>query len=95
MRATRLFWPLLRGGPDSRFEIGSVTKTMTATLLAPLAGRGRLGLDDEIGRWIAAGPNGGLTILQVATHTSGLPALGPSRQAGRMDPGRSVGWLYV
>ena len=48
--------------PDSRFEIGSVTKVMTATLLALLAGRGRLGLDDEIGQWLAAGLNGGLTV---------------------------------
>jgi len=68
-----------------RFEIGSVAKTMTATLLALFAGRGRLGLDDEIGRWLAAGPHGGLTVLQFATHTSGLPASGPSRRAGRMD----------
>lgn len=72
--------------PDSRFEIGSVTKTMTATLLALLAGRGRLGLDDEIGRWLAAGSNGGLTILELATHTSGLPSVGPSRREGRTDP---------
>ena len=54
--------------PDSRFEIGSVTKLMTATLLALLAGRGRLGLDDEIGQRLAAGLNGGLTVLQLATQ---------------------------
>ena len=72
--------------PDSRFEIGSVTKTMTATLLALMAGRGRLRIDDEIGRWLAAGRNGGLTILQLATHTSGLPTVGLSRRMGRVDP---------
>ena len=72
--------------PDSRFEIGSVTKTMTATLVALMAGRGRLAIGDQIGRWLAAGPHGGLTILQLATHTSGLPAVGSSRRVGRVDP---------
>src|SRR6516164_991830 len=59
--------------PDARFEIGSITKTMTATLLASLVGDGVLALDDEIGRWLAAGPNAGITLEQLATHTSGLP----------------------
>jgi plasmid stabilization system protein ParE len=35
---------------DGRFEIGSVTKTMTATLLALLEADGTLGLDDEVSR---------------------------------------------
>jgi CubicO group peptidase (beta-lactamase class C family) len=63
--------------PDGRFELGSVTKTMTGTLLASLAGDGLAGLDDEIGRWLAAGPNAGITLRQLATHTSGLPRLAP------------------
>ncbi|HJZ09532.1 MAG TPA: serine hydrolase, partial [Trebonia sp.] len=41
---------------DGRFEIGSVTKTMTAALLALLADDGALSLDDEAGRWLSAGP---------------------------------------
>jgi CubicO group peptidase (beta-lactamase class C family) len=67
--------------PDGRFELGSVTKTMTGTLLASLAGDGLAGLDDEIGRWLAAGPNAGITLRQLATHTSGLPRLAPNHQA--------------
>jgi serine-type D-Ala-D-Ala carboxypeptidase/endopeptidase len=58
---------------DGRFEIGSITKTMTATLVALLAAEGRLSLDDGVGRWLPAGPNGGITLRQLATHTSGLP----------------------
>ena len=60
---------------DARFEIGSITKTMTAALLASLVGDGVLALDDEIGRWLDAGPNGNITLEQLATHTSGLPRL--------------------
>jgi serine-type D-Ala-D-Ala carboxypeptidase/endopeptidase len=64
--------------PDGRFEIGSVTKTMTATLLALLAAEGTLSLDDGIGRWLPAGVNGGITLRQLATHTSGLPGIAPN-----------------
>jgi len=63
---------------DGRFEIGSVTKTMTATLLALLAADGTLELDDEVSRWLPAGPNSGITLRQLATHTSGLPRLAPN-----------------
>jgi CubicO group peptidase (beta-lactamase class C family) len=60
---------------DGRFEIGSVTKTMTATLLALLASEGTLALDGEIGRWLPAGANGWITPRKLATHTSGLPRI--------------------
>ncbi|HEY1569962.1 MAG TPA: serine hydrolase domain-containing protein [Pseudonocardiaceae bacterium] len=67
---------------DRVFEIGSITKTMTATVLALLVGEGVLGLDDEISRWLSAGPNGAITVRQLATHTSGLPSGGRDSWAG-------------
>jgi serine-type D-Ala-D-Ala carboxypeptidase/endopeptidase len=70
---------------DGRFEIGSVTKTMTATLVALLAADGRLRLDDEIGRWLSAGANGGITVRQLATHSSGLPRLAPNLDLRTVD----------
>ena len=73
---------------DARFEIGSITKTMTAALLASLADDGVLALDDEIGRWLDAGPNGNITLEQLATHTSGLPRLAPNQPAGGANPYR-------
>jgi CubicO group peptidase (beta-lactamase class C family) len=69
-----------------RFEIGSVTKTMTAAVLASLAADGALSLDDPIGRWLSAGPHGEITIRQLATNTSGLPAVAPNRQATQDNP---------
>jgi CubicO group peptidase (beta-lactamase class C family) len=60
---------------DASFEIGSITKTMTATLLASLAADGVLGLDDDLGRWIPAAAGKGFTLQSLATHTSGLPRL--------------------
>ncbi|HET6188225.1 MAG TPA: serine hydrolase domain-containing protein [Trebonia sp.] len=71
---------------DGRFEIGSVTKTMTAALLALLADDGALSLDDEIGRWLSAGPNSGITLRQLGTHTYGLPRLAPNMDLSTVDP---------
>jgi serine-type D-Ala-D-Ala carboxypeptidase/endopeptidase len=71
---------------DGRFEIGSVTKTMTATLLALLEADDLLRLDDEVGRWLSAGANGGITLRQLVTHTSGLPRLAPNMKLPPADP---------
>lgn len=59
----------------ARFEIGSITKTMTTTLLASLVAEGSIGLDDDLERWIPAAAGKGLTPQALATHTSGLPRL--------------------
>lgn len=62
------------------FEIGSVTKTMTAALLAEIIARGEVALDDPIAKLLPPGTsvpsfNGhDITIGQIVTHTSGLPA---------------------
>lgn len=78
-----------KGAPaDARFEIGSITKTMTATLLACLIGDGVLALDDEVGRWLDAGRNGNITLEQLATHTSGLPRLAPNQPVRGPNPYR-------
>jgi len=73
---------------DARFEIGSITKTMTATLLASLVGDGVLALEDEIRRWLDAGPHGNITLEQLATHTSGLPRLAPNQPTDEVNPYR-------
>jgi D-alanyl-D-alanine-carboxypeptidase/D-alanyl-D-alanine-endopeptidase len=79
---------------DGRFETGSVTKTMTAALLALLEADGRLRLDDEVSRWVPAGANGAVTLRQLATHTSGLPRLAPNfdlRAIDRANPYAAFG----
>ncbi len=63
------------------FEIGSVTKTMTAALLAEFIARGEVTLDDPIAKLLPPGTsvpsfNGHeITIGQIVTHTSGLPSI--------------------
>jgi serine-type D-Ala-D-Ala carboxypeptidase/endopeptidase len=63
------------------FEIGSVTKTMTAALLAEYIARGEVSLDDPIAKLLPPGTsvplfNGHeITIGHIVTHSSGLPAM--------------------
>src|SRR5262245_27179000 len=65
--------------PATVFEIGSVTKVFTALLLANLARRGEVKLDDPVARHLpkdfhVAKINGrDITLADLATHTSGLP----------------------
>jgi serine-type D-Ala-D-Ala carboxypeptidase/endopeptidase len=66
---------------DAVFEIGSVTKTMTAYLVADLIEHGKWSLDDPIAKHLPAGtvlPRQGerqITVRDLVTHTAGLPAL--------------------
>jgi serine-type D-Ala-D-Ala carboxypeptidase/endopeptidase len=71
---------------DGRFEIGSITKTMTGAVLASLVNDRTVAFSDTIGRWLDAGQNSDVTLLQLATHTSGLPRLAPGHIAGVPDP---------
>lgn len=73
-----------RIGPDRAFEIGSVAKTMTSTLLADLVLQGKASLDDPLSAYLPDGTvvpdfqGQPILLRHVVTHTSGLPAL-PSR----------------
>lgn len=62
---------------DTVFPVGSLTKSMVAALLELEVRRGRLSWDDTLGDMfpdVALSPDAGrITLLQLATHTSGLP----------------------
>lgn len=62
------------------FEIGSLTKTLTATLLADLAISGSVSLRTKLSEVVGAraGAAGSVTLHALATHTSGLPRLAPN-----------------
>ncbi|MEU7532474.1 serine hydrolase domain-containing protein [Saccharothrix sp. NPDC042600] len=64
--------------PTTRFEIGSLTKTFTALLLARMVAAGEVAHDDEVRRYLPEGAlDAPITLDQLATHTSGLPRLPP------------------
>lgn len=90
-------------GGDTIFEIGSETKVFTALLLADMVQRGEVTLDDPAAKYLPQGVkmperNGrSITLVDLATHTSGLPRL-PANFAPK-DPGNpyadySVQQLY-
>lgn len=58
---------------DMHQRIGSVTKTMTGTLLLQLVQEGTVSLDDTIGEYVEGVPNGDtVTLRQLADMTSGV-----------------------
>lgn len=76
---------ILHGHDPGLFvQIGSLTKTLTATVLTALAGSGVLALDDPLERFLPAPGGTGITLRHLAEHTSGLPRL-PEGIRGR-DP---------
>ncbi|MEQ1878136.1 MAG: serine hydrolase, partial [Bdellovibrionia bacterium] len=63
---------------DTFFEIGSITKTFVATLLALELGRGRVDLNDPVSRYwpdLKGTDAGKITLVELATHHSGLPRM--------------------
>ncbi|MEA3496707.1 MAG: serine hydrolase domain-containing protein [Bacteroidota bacterium] len=62
---------------NSVFEIGSITKLFTSTLLANFVINKKINLDDNINQFLTIPFNDSicLTFKQLATHTSGLPRM--------------------
>ena len=59
--------------PDSRFRIGSITKTYTAVLIMKAVEEGRLKLDDKLSKFFPQVPNAGkITLSQMLSHRSGI-----------------------
>src|SRR5437870_5404246 len=76
---------------DTVFEIGSVTKTFTTLLLQDMVERDEVKLDDPVAKYlpesvkVPARDGKQITLLNLATHTGGLP-----RDPGNLTPGRGL-----
>ncbi len=63
------------------FEIGSITKTFTAAILADMVAKGEVSLDDPVVKYLPPGTvipardGRQITLLDLATQTSGLPRM--------------------
>lgn len=88
---------------DTVFPLASITKTFTGALLSDLTLRGIVRLDDSIAKYLPTGvikpdnPLGRITLLDLATHTSGLPKMPTnmiSPHAGKSMAPYSVAQLY-
>ncbi|MEV6687108.1 serine hydrolase domain-containing protein [Streptomyces sp. NPDC051130] len=59
--------------PNSRFRIGSVTKTFSSVVLLQLVDEGRIGLDQPVDRYLPGLlPDHRITVRHLLTHRSGL-----------------------
>ncbi len=59
--------------PETKFEIGSITKQFTATCILQLVEQGKLSLDDKLSTFIPSFPKGdSVTIHMLLNHTSGI-----------------------
>jgi D-alanyl-D-alanine carboxypeptidase len=64
--------PLTPSTPAMRYSVGSITKQIVASAILLLAERGKLSLDDAVGKYVPGLTRGGeVTIRQVLSHTSG------------------------
>ena len=82
---------------DSIFELGSITKTFTGLVLARMVEQGRARSDEPVRELLPPGtvakPQGNeITLLDLATHHSGLPAIPGNQRAGE---NYSVADLYA
>ncbi|MEX0678673.1 MAG: serine hydrolase [Pirellulales bacterium] len=69
-----------RPGPDTLFEIGSITKVFTGLILAKMAEDHAVALDDPVQKLLGDSitvPKGKreITVLDLSTHSSGLPRM--------------------
>ncbi|HEY3947795.1 serine hydrolase domain-containing protein [Phenylobacterium sp.] len=60
--------------PGRKFQVGSVSKPLTAAVVMKLVERGRIVLSDPLSKYVPEYPAGrDITIEQLLTHTSGVP----------------------
>jgi len=75
------------------FELGSVTKVFTSILLADMITQGEMNLDDSIEKFlppeakVPARGDAKISLLHLATHTSGLPNTPHSKTGDESEPG--------
>jgi CubicO group peptidase (beta-lactamase class C family) len=90
---------------QSSFEIGSLTKVFTTTLLAEMVDRREVALDDPVSKYLPSAihlpvfGDRGITLEDLATHTSGLSDAVITEQLssrGVDDPlGSTVDMMYA
>ncbi|MFJ6167386.1 serine hydrolase domain-containing protein [Micromonospora orduensis] len=61
-----------RPDSDLQYRVGSISKTMTATLIMQLRDAGRLSVDDELEKHLPGTDVGSLTLRQLLGHASGM-----------------------
>ncbi|MFE9581828.1 serine hydrolase domain-containing protein [Nocardia sp. NPDC006044] len=84
VRDGQLVWSGARGRvdgnpptTDTQYRIGSITKSMVATVVLRLRDEGKLDLADPVAKHVPGAPLGDRTVAQLLSHTAGLRAESP------------------
>ncbi|MEU0871844.1 serine hydrolase domain-containing protein [Nocardia brasiliensis] len=84
VRDGQLVWSGARGRvgasaptTDTQYRIGSITKSMVATMVLRLRDEGKLDLADPVAKHVPGAPVGDRTVAQLLSHTAGLRAESP------------------
>src|SRR5205807_1970175 len=75
--ATELAADPIAATRDTLYDLASITKLFTSTAAMRFVEQGRLTLDEPVANWLpdfAAGGKQDVTVRQLLTHTSGMPA---------------------
>ncbi len=80
---------------DTMMRIGSITKVFTGTTFASLVADGTVGLADPLEQHLGWGPVPGrdghaIRLIELATHTSGLPREADREQGTASDPFKTL-----
>ncbi|MBE7101916.1 beta-lactamase family protein [Bacillus cereus] len=66
--------------PQTKYRIGSITKTVVATSILQLQEQGKLNIQDNVNKYISSFPaDKNITLYHLLTHTSGLPENGKGK----------------
>lgn len=66
--------------PQTKYRIGSITKTVVATSILQLQEQGKLNIQDNVNKYIPSFPaDKNITLYHLLTHTSGLPGKGKGK----------------
>ncbi|HHK5532104.1 TPA: serine hydrolase [Bacillus mobilis] len=66
--------------PQTKYRIGSITKTVVATSILQLQEQGKLNIQDNVNKYIPSFPvDKNITLYHLLTHTSGLPESGKGK----------------
>lgn len=66
--------------PQTKYRIGSITKTVVATSILQLQEQGKLNIQENVNTYIPSFPaDKNITLYHLLTHTSGLPESGKGK----------------
>ncbi|MBE7119387.1 serine hydrolase domain-containing protein [Bacillus cereus] len=70
----------IENAPQTKYRIGSITKTVVATSILQLQEQGKLNIQDNVNKYIPSFPaDKNITLYHLLTHTSGLPENGKGK----------------